>query len=123
MPNPTILIIDDDQTVLDIAAAALERGGYHVLTAANGEDGLDVIDRETVDGVVLDINMPGMGGHDVLKSIRESKTAAELPVMMLTVESATSEISQSIQEGANDYMIKPFTPDSLEQRVQGLFEG
>lgn len=122
MTNPTLLIIDDEETVIMIAKAILEEHQYTVYTANNGAEGLNIIENTPIDGVILDIKMPGMDGNEVLSEIRKNPKTKTLPVLMLTGENSSKIAMKTMELGANDYMIKPFDRDSLGNRVRNLLE-
>ncbi len=113
-----ILVVDDDLELLRLIAFALREAGYLVLEAQDGPDGLAAFERERPDLVVLDVNLPRLGGFEVLKRLRAS--GAETPVMMLTVRAAEEDQVLGLDLGADDYLTKPFSPRTLLARVRAL---
>lgn len=115
----TILAVDDEPVNLQVLENQLSLHNYKVLKAANGEDALAVLENnEDIDLVLLDVMMPKVSGYDVCKKIRESKTAYELPIIMLTAKSSSDDISLGLKLGANDYLGKPFSKNELLSRVK-----
>jgi DNA-binding response OmpR family regulator len=102
---------------------ALKSKGYTVSAAGDGQEGLEVLERgERFDLVILDINMPRMDGLSLLKNIRAKTEWARLPVLMLTTEGQDGDRDTAIGLGASDYMVKPFKPTELLDRVAKLLE-
>ena len=103
----TLLVVDDDALNRDVLSRRLIRTGYTVLTAESGPDALDVISAHRVDAVLLDVMMPGMSGLDTLRHLRESRSVAELPVIMVTAKDDSDDVVEALGLGANDYVTKP----------------
>ncbi len=102
-----VLIVDDELANRDMLSRRLEKRGYASLLAASGQDALAVLDRDVVSAVLLDVQMPGMSGLEVLKTIRARWTPAELPVLMVTAKDQSDDIVHALDLGANDYITKP----------------
>jgi len=117
-----ILIVDDQRDILDLTAAVLHGDGYEVSAVDSGAEALDLLARESFDLVLLDINMPGMDGWETLRLIRADELLAGLPVVMFSVKGELRDKVQSMQEGALDYITKPFEVDQLLGRVRRVFE-
>ena len=105
--SPTLLVVDDSAPARDMLARRLERKGFHVVTAASGEEALLRLSVPPVDLVVLDIEMPGLNGFDVLKHLRQRYSSARLPVIMATADHASETVVRALDAGANDYVTKP----------------
>ncbi|MBU9738815.1 winged helix-turn-helix domain-containing protein [Diplocloster agilis] len=116
----TILAVDDEEHILELIAYNLEAGGYEVRKAETGEEALEVLNREQVDLVLLDLMLPGIDGIEVLKQIRSDPVKRRLPVIMLTAKS--DEISKVIglELGADDYLGKPFGVHELLARIKAV---
>jgi len=112
-----ILIVDDDPDLLAITGFALERAGFLVSKATDGEQGLDRFREEQPDLVILDINMPGIDGFELAKQIRES---SNIPIIMLTVRDDEQDVVRALAIGADDHLAKPFSPKILVARIQAL---
>jgi adenylate cyclase len=102
-----ILLVEDDEMNRDMLSRRLERHGYSVSKAADGQQALAILDRQTFDLVLLDIMMPGIGGLEVLRILRGRHAIADLPVIMATAKDQSSDIVEALQLGANDYVTKP----------------
>jgi CheY-like chemotaxis protein len=103
----TILVVDDLPANRDLMGRRLERSGFRVLTAASGQEALDLLRRSPVDLVLLDIMMPGMTGLDVLRALRLAPSTAHLPVVMVTAKTDSQDVVEALSLGANDYVTKP----------------
>lgn len=117
-----ILVVDDNESNRDLLNRQLRRRGFDVLLAEDGESGLEVVEKEAIDLVILDIMMPGIDGFEVLRRLRESHTPAELPIIMATAKNAAEDIVQSAELGANDHVGKPFDFDVLAAKVKALLK-
>ncbi len=114
-----ILLVDDDQINNKMLAKKLEKKGYEVIQAFNGNECLRIIENgEEVSLVLLDIMMPDLPGTEVLKNLREKFTAFELPIIMVTGKSETTDIVENLRTGANDYIVKPINIDVAEARIK-----
>ncbi|HYE84497.1 MAG TPA: ATP-binding protein [Clostridia bacterium] len=116
-----ILLVDDDTVGLQASTAILRLGSYAVKAVNSGKAALEEIRKHSdYSLVILDVMMPEMSGYDVCRKIRESKSAFELPVLMLTAKAAIEDIVMGFEAGANDYLQKPFEPEELLARVGTL---
>ncbi|HSR31300.1 MAG TPA: response regulator, partial [Anaerolineae bacterium] len=113
----TILAVDDEPHVRKLLKANLESSGYKVLTAADGEQALQMVESELPDLVILDLMLPRMDGYAVCHHIREFST---VPVIMLTARSAEVDLVHGFEVGADDYLTKPFSITELLVRVQAV---
>ena len=102
-----VLVVDDLPANVDLMARRLGRSGLEVVTAFDGPTALEVLQRQAVDLVLLDIMMPGMTGLEVLTRIRETWSAAVLPVIMVTAKTDSEDVVEALGLGANDYVTKP----------------
>ena len=112
-----VLVVDDDRDLLPLIAFALERAGFLVVKAADGEQGWELFRSENPDLAVLDINMPGMDGFELAGRLRE---ASEIPILMLTVRGEEEDIVRALETGADDHLAKPFSPKVLVARIRAL---
>jgi adenylate cyclase len=115
-----ILVVDDTPSNVKLLADILAARGYAVLTAAAGAAGLQVIERDAPDLVLLDVMMPGMSGYDVCRKIRENPATAMLPVVMVTALDPGEERVKGIDAGADDFLTKPIHQAELLARVRSL---
>jgi diguanylate cyclase (GGDEF)-like protein len=107
MDAATLLLVDDDPMNLDALSRRLTRNGYSVLKVDNGAAALEIVQAQPVDAVLLDVMMPGMSGIETLRAIRQSRSAADLPVIMVTANDASADVVEALDLGANDYVTKP----------------
>jgi Response regulators consisting of a CheY-like receiver domain and a winged-helix DNA-binding domain len=114
---PRVLVIDDEAQIRRFLDIGLRAEGYQVVLAATGEEGLGLAATQTPDIVVLDIGLPDMEGHEVL---RELRTWSQVPVVMLSVRDAETEKVKALDNGANDYVTKPFGIQELMARLRVL---
>jgi two-component system, OmpR family, phosphate regulon response regulator PhoB len=116
-----VLIVDDDQRVRTVVAWQLEADGFAVTEAGDGAAALAQIECDRPDLVVLDLSLPGVGGLDVLRRVREADGAATpLPVIVLSGRSGETDRIIGLDLGADDYLVKPFSPGELAARVRSL---
>lgn len=113
--NELILVVDDEPKIVKLARDYLEKGGYRVVTAGNGELALTVARHEKPDLVVLDLNLPGRDGLDVCRALRRQ---SNVPIIMLTARSEETDRLIGLELGADDYITKPFSPRELVARVK-----
>jgi two-component system phosphate regulon response regulator PhoB len=113
-----ILIVDDEREICDLAAFKLGRQGHTIHTANNGDAGLAVALEVTPDLMLLDWMMPRMTGLEMCHALRESRTFAATPIILLTARAQESDIERALSAGATDYIIKPFSPRELVVRVE-----
>jgi two-component system chemotaxis response regulator CheY len=113
-----VLTIDDSKTMRDMLLLTLADAGFDVLQAVDGQDGLDVLNREKVDVVITDINMPRMDGYEVVRQVRCNPAFDRLPVLVLTTESDPDKRDVARGAGATGWMVKPFDPERLVATVR-----
>jgi DNA-binding response OmpR family regulator len=112
-----ILVVDDDPNICEVIGLYLKSEGFHVLSAADGADGMKALEQEEVHGVVLDVMMPGMDGWEMCQAIRRDH---HLPVLMVTARGEMSDKLKGLELGADDYLVKPFNPKELVARMVAL---
>jgi DNA-binding response OmpR family regulator len=113
----TVLLVDDDPKIRDLLRLYVEREGHRALFAADGETALDTALRARPDLVVLDVMLPGLDGLEVSRRIRD---ASDVPILLLTARSGEGDKVIGLDMGADDYVIKPFSPRELMARVRAL---
>jgi len=133
----SILVIDDNDDIRGLLSLVLQKEGYEVLEAAGGSEALIKINESKPDLILLDVMMPGLSGLEVLAvmmpglsglevlaTIRESreKKISEVPVIMITAKSTIDDIDAAIELGANSYIVKPFRPANLVEKVSEIFQ-
>lgn len=115
MSDTTILVVDDEPQIRRVLRATLASNGYIILEAKTGEEAVDLLRKGKPDLVLLDVNMPGMGG---LAAAREIRSASDMPIIMLTVQSAERDKVAALDAGADDYVVKPFGIEELLARIR-----
>lgn len=114
----SILVVDDEPSIVTLLKFNLEQSGYSVLTAEDGNTGLDLALTEQPDLIVLDLMLPGMDGMDVCKTLRQEKM--NTPILMLTAKDEEFDKILGLELGADDYMTKPFSPREVVARVKAI---
>jgi two-component system, OmpR family, response regulator RegX3 len=112
-----ILLVEDERTIRDAVAAYLEKEGFWVTSVADGAEALEQAGRKPFDLVVLDLNLPKVSGEEVCRRIRD---ASDVPIIMLTAKGSEQEKIKGLEMGADDYLVKPFSPRELVARVRAL---
>jgi DNA-binding response OmpR family regulator len=112
-----VLVVDDDREILDMTALLLRGGQYDPVLAASGDEALYIVQESPPDLVLLDINMPGLDGWEVLRVLKEDEHAAHIPVVMFSVNFELRDKLRALQQGAADYVTKPFDTGSLVARI------
>lgn len=113
MAAKKILLIDDSEFILESTAALLAFEGYDVITALNGEIGIELATKELPDLIICDVAMPGLTGYDVIKRIRSNPSTQIIPFIFLTAFADKSKMREGMEKGADDYLTKPFTKQEL----------
>ncbi|MBA3924474.1 MAG: response regulator [Nostocaceae cyanobacterium] len=119
MKNKTskILVVDDESSIRRILETCLSMVGYEVITAANGIEALDIFHSEVPELVVLDVMLPKLDGYGVCQQLRKS---SDIPIIMLTALGDVADGLIGLALGADDYVVKPFSPQELEARIRSL---
>ena len=122
MDRKRILVVDDEIYIVHILEFTLTMEGYEVLTAADGEEALRRLEQDHPDLVVLDIMMPKVDGYEVLRRIRADEEFRHLPVILLSAKGRPIDRDTGLEIGADDYIVKPFSPRRLLEKIQDLLE-
>lgn len=120
MIKGTILVIDDETDLIELVRYNLEKEGYAILSAADGESGVALVAREKPDLVIVDLMLPGIDGLEVCRLLRQKSETAQIPILMLTAKSSETDRIIGLELGADDYVTKPFSPRELAARVKAL---
>ncbi|GAA2579302.1 hypothetical protein GCM10010399_06320 [Dactylosporangium fulvum] len=115
-----ILVADDDMDIRDLVAFKLEQSGYDVVAVDNGLAALTAAAENPPDLVVLDVMMPGMSGIDVCRQLRQDHATKGLPIILLTARAQEGDVEVGFGAGADDYIVKPFSPRELVSRVEAV---
>ncbi|GAA4942695.1 response regulator [Actinoplanes utahensis] len=118
--GPTVLVVDDDETVRDLVTFKLQMAGFRTITAADGCTALTLVAESRPDLVVLDIAMPGMDGLSVCYRMHADPATAAIPVIMLSGMATDTDIDLAFVSGAEEYLSKPVNPGELVRRVSWL---
>jgi CheY-like chemotaxis protein len=119
---PTVLVVDDDPDIVDMTRLMLEEGGYRVIAAHSGPEALRRLEEVRPDLILLDINMPEMDGWQVLRVLKVDERTLDIPVAMFSIKMEMRDKLHGAQEGAYDYITKPFSCDELLGRVRRIFD-
>jgi two-component system chemotaxis response regulator CheY len=116
-----ILVVDDSSTMRRIIINTLSKLGYsEILEASNGREGVERLAANKVDLVVTDWNMPEMSGIEFIRAIRSNDATKGLPVLMVTTNAAKDDIVEALKAGVNNYVVKPFTPDTIKEKIEAV---
>ena len=116
----TVLVAEDDDDIRALVVYRLERSGYEVVEARDGEEALRLAAERQPDLAILDVMMPKLDGYEVTRRLRKDDATSRLPVILLTARTQDSDVSQGFDAGADDYIRKPFSPEELRARVQAI---
>ncbi|MFW5837053.1 MAG: response regulator, partial [Desulfovibrionaceae bacterium] len=119
----TILVVDDFRTMRSVIRNILKRIEItDVLEAHDGQNALEVLEENPVDLILSDWNMPRMAGIEFLRQVRAREETRDIPFVMITAEGMRENIVEAIQAGANGYIVKPFTPEQLREKIERIVE-
>ncbi len=120
LPDRPILVVDDDAKIVRLVRTYLERDGFSVVTAADGPAALDAIERHRPALVVLDLMLPELDGRAVVRAVRRDDQAAATPILIVSARGSTIDRIAGLEDGADDYLPKPFSPAELVLRVKSI---
>jgi two-component system chemotaxis response regulator CheY len=121
MSNLFILIVDDSPTMRRIIKNTLERLGHREsVEAGNGKEALQQLREHPINFIITDWNMPEMNGLEFVSELRATPEYEKIPVLMITTRGMKDDVLQAVQAGVNNYVVKPFTPETLEQKMNKL---
>jgi DNA-binding response OmpR family regulator len=115
-----VLAADDDEDILALIAFRLERSGYTVILARDGEEALALARDERPDLAVLDVMMPKLDGFELTRRLRTDEATSRMPIILLTARAQDADVQRGFDVGADDYLRKPFSPQELRARVQAI---
>lgn len=120
----SILVVDDFATMRRIVKNILKQLGYeNILEADDGASALEVLKREKIQFIISDWNMPQMSGIELLKTVRATEAWKDLPFLMVTAEGQKEDVIEAVKNRVDNYIIKPFTPETLMEKINKIFEG
>jgi two-component system chemotaxis response regulator CheY len=115
------LVVDDSSTMRRIIINTLNKVGYtDCAEAANGREGVERLATTTVDMVITDWNMPEMSGIEFIRSVRANAATKDLPVLMVTTNAAKDDIVEALRAGVSSYVVKPFTPETIKEKIEAM---
>ncbi len=124
MAELKILAVDDSPTMRRIIINTLKRAGYNdVVEATDGKDAIAKLKVEPITFVITDWNMPEMDGLEFVTTLRANDQFKSLPVLMVTTRSVKDDIVEALKAGVNNYIVKPFTPETLKQKIEQILAG
>lgn len=117
-----ILIAEDERDIRDLITFTLRFAGHEVIATANGEEALQTALQETPDLILLDVRMPRMSGYEVCEQVKANENTEHIPVVFLSAKGQESEVQAGLKVGAEEYILKPFSPDQLADRIRVILE-
>jgi DNA-binding response OmpR family regulator len=115
-----ILIAEDEPDIRELVAFTLRFAGHEVTTTSNGEEALNQASMIIPDLILMDVRMPRMTGYDACRAMKSTPTLRHIPVVFLSAKGQDSEIQTGLEAGAEEYLLKPFAPDQLTERVRAI---
>ena len=121
--NMKILTVDDFSTMRRIIRNMLRQLGYsNIVEAEDGVEALNLLHKEKVDFIISDWNMPNMSGLDLLKAVRADENLKPIPVLLVTAEALKENVVEAVKAGVNNYVVKPFTAETLKEKIDAIFK-
>ena len=121
MAGRKVLVVDDEIHIIHVVTIKLRNSGFEVITAQSAQEAYDLACRELPDVIITDYQMPNMTGLELLKTIRSDAMLKNTPVLLITAEAEKENVVIAAQAGVNDYIVKPFTGDVLQQKINKIF--
>jgi two-component system chemotaxis response regulator CheY len=123
MASMKILIVDDSLTIRRIITNALKTVGFSdTIEASNGKEALEKLTTGKVDFIITDWNMPEMNGLDLIKEVRANPLYSSMPILMITTRGTERDVVEALQAKVNSYIMKPFTPQELKEKIEGILK-
>jgi two-component system chemotaxis response regulator CheY len=121
--NMKVLVVDDFATMRRIVKNILNQIGFkNIIEADDGSSALEVLKKDKVDLIMSDWNMPKMTGLELLKAVRSDESMKDMPFLMVTAEGQKDSVVQTVQAGVSDYIVKPFTADTVKEKLEKMFK-
>jgi CheY-like chemotaxis protein len=115
-----ILIAEDEPDIRELVAFTLRFAGHEVVAGSNGEEAVQIAAREMPDLILMDVRMPRMTGYDACRLMKANPKLKDIPVVFLSAKGQDAEIQTGLEAGAEEYLLKPFAPDQLTERVKAI---
>lgn len=122
MSDTMILIVEDDRNISKLVKYNIEKSGFEGVIARTGEEALKILDKDAIDLIILDIMLPRMDGFEVCKNIKQDRRLASIPIIMLTAKGEEVDRVVGLELGADDYVVKPFSPRELILRIKAILK-
>jgi DNA-binding response OmpR family regulator len=122
MPKRKVLVAEDEPDIRGLIKFSLEFIDLEVIEASNGRDAVDRAAQEQPDLILMDVRMPKLSGYEACKELKEQESTRQIPVVFLSARGQETEIKHGLELGAAEYILKPFAPDQLQQRVKSILE-
>ena len=120
--KPLVLVAEDDEDILELISLILDRSGYRVMRAMDGEEALGLARSELPVLVMLDVMMPRLDGYEVTRRLRQDEATAGIPILLVTARVQEGDVKRGFEAGADDYLRKPFSPEELESRLEAILD-
>lgn len=120
MAKEQILIVEDEEDIQQLVSFNLIKSGFHVICAGSGEEGIQRLESEKIDCILLDLMLPGMSGIEFCRKVKDTPEFSSIPIIMLTAKAEEEDIVSGLEQGADDYIPKPFSPKVLIARVKAV---
>ncbi len=120
MPVKTVLVVDDSPTERHVLVELLSRNGYQVITAENGEEGIEKARRELPDLILMDVVMPGLNGYQATRTLTRDEATKHIPVIVCTSKGQETDRIWGLRQGALDYIVKPINAEDLLAKIAAL---
>jgi DNA-binding response OmpR family regulator len=117
-----ILIAEDERDIRDLITFTLRFAGYEVIAATNGQEAFELAGQEMPDLVLMDVRMPRMTGYEACKRIKSEENTQHIPVVFLSAKGQEAEVNAGMEAGAEEYILKPFSPDELTEQVRLILD-
>ena len=115
-----VVIAEDEPDIRDLIRFTLQFAGYEVFAGSNGQEGYELTKQEKPDVVLMDVRMPKMTGYEACRKIKADPELKEIPVIFLSAKGQDAEIQTGLDAGADEYILKPFAPDQLTERIRAI---
>jgi twitching motility two-component system response regulator PilH len=120
--NARVLVVDDSPTEIHIFKKILEKQGYQILAAKDGQEGVEIAKQELPDIILMDVVMPVLNGFQATRQLKNNESTANIPVIMVTTKGQQTDKNWGMRQGATEYLVKPVAPADLLQKIKALLD-
>lgn len=117
-----ILIVEDEKDIRQLITFTLQYAGFTVVAGKDGQEAVDLVEKEMPELILMDVRMPRLDGYSACEVIKSNQKTAHIPIVFLSAKGQDGEIRKGFEVGASDYLLKPFTPTELIERVKSILE-